>query len=159
MELTVVTNVTRDDPLMSEEIFGPILPIVTVSGHEEAIEFVNAGEKPLSLYIFSQDKKLQKAIYGETSSGSVCCNDAMVQLSVESLPFGGVGMSGHGNYHGWYSYNTFSHKKVGKLIFYVVKDFMRAFLFSLCWLEVMMLSVAIWVLPGSLLIRRKTQIN
>jgi len=112
MELTVVTNVSKDDPLMSEELFGPIFPVVTVSGPEEAIEFINANEKPLSLYVFSQDKNVQRKIYSETSSGSVCCNDAMVQLSVESLPFGGVGMSGHGNYHGWYSYDAFSHKKV-----------------------------------------------
>jgi len=111
LDVTVVTDVKSDDSLMSEEIFGPVLPVVTISDVEEAINFVNAREKPLSLYIFSEDKSVQKKILDGTSSGSVCVNDALVQLTVESLPFGGVGNSGYGAYHGWHSYDCFSHKK------------------------------------------------
>ncbi len=111
MDLTVVTDVDETDLLMKEEIFGPILPIVTVSNADEAITFINKLDKPLSLYIFSEKKSVHENFVHNTSSGSICCNDIIVQLSVESLPFGGVGKSGYGVYHGKYSYKTFSHTK------------------------------------------------
>lgn len=108
---TVVTNVKPDDTLMQEEIFGPILPIVNVADAYEAIKFINAREKPLSLYVFSSLKRIQNAFKEETSSGSMVMNDVIVHLSVETLPFGGVGASGMGGYHGKYSFLTFSHQK------------------------------------------------
>ena len=111
IDLAVVADVDRDDSVMKEESFGPILPIVTVDNVEEAVDFIRAGEKPLSLYIFSENKQTQKYLIENTSSGSICCNDVLVQLSVESLPFGGVGNSGYGSYHGIYTYKTFSHEK------------------------------------------------
>ena len=83
-----------------EEIFGPILPIVTVESVDEAIDFIKAKPKPLSLYIFTQNKTKMNRIIDNTSSGSVCVNDVIVQLSVDTLPFGGVEESGYGAYHG-----------------------------------------------------------
>lgn len=111
MDLTVVTEVGSEDALMQEEIFGPILPIMRVESVNEAMSVIQSKDKPLSLYIFSEDKAKVKKIIQETSSGSVCVNDVIVQLSVETLPFGGVGSSGYGAYHGKYTYDTFSHRK------------------------------------------------
>jgi len=108
---TIITDVTRDDSVMQEEIFGPVLPILTVSNLDEAIDVINAGDKPLSLYIMSTKRSVQDEIIARTSSGSVCVNDLIVQLSVETLPFGGVGPSGYGAYHGKYTFDTFSHRK------------------------------------------------
>ena len=108
---TVVTGVSSSEPLMMEEIFGPILPIMTVTSPAEAVKFITARPKPLSLYVFSKDKKVQKLFQSETSSGSMVMNDAVVHLSVETLPFGGVGDSGMGSYHGRYTFLTFSHEK------------------------------------------------
>ncbi|GFY54018.1 aldehyde dehydrogenase family 3 member A2, partial [Trichonephila inaurata madagascariensis] len=92
-------------------IFGPILPIITVNSPEEAIEFINKREKPLTLYLFSTNKRLLKLFEKSTSSGSLCVNDTMVHLSVDTLPFGGVGMSGMGKYQGKFSFDIFSHKR------------------------------------------------
>lgn len=111
IEPTVLTNVSPSDAVMKEEIFGPILPIITVKDQDEAIKFINSRECPLTLYIFSTNKFTIDNIVKNTTSGSVCINDAVVQLGVESLPFGGVGMSGMGNYHGKYTFDTFSHQK------------------------------------------------
>ncbi|KAJ8342240.1 hypothetical protein SKAU_G00321680 [Synaphobranchus kaupii] len=94
---------------MQEEIFGPLLPIVTVSGLKEAISFINAREKPLALYVFSQDKQLIKRVISETSSGGLLANDCLVHFSVSALPFGGVGNSGMGSYHGKHSFDQLSH--------------------------------------------------
>jgi len=110
-EPTIVTNVSKDDALMSEELFGPILPIVPVASVEKAIELINEREKPLSMYIFSECKATVDRFLAETSAGSVVCNDVVVHLSVEDLPFGGVGHSGLGSYHGKHSFLTFSHMK------------------------------------------------
>uniref|UniRef100_A0A8C6L6G7 Aldehyde dehydrogenase family 3 member A2 n=1 Tax=Nothobranchius furzeri TaxID=105023 RepID=A0A8C6L6G7_NOTFU len=79
---------------MTEEIFGPLLPIVTVSGLEEAIQFINDREKPLVLYVFSNDQKLIQRVMSETSSGALLANDCMVHFIDNALPFGGVGESG-----------------------------------------------------------------
>ncbi|XP_017782086.1 PREDICTED: aldehyde dehydrogenase, dimeric NADP-preferring-like [Nicrophorus vespilloides] len=108
---TVVVDVKPDDALMQEEIFGPILPIITVSDVSEAIAFINKGEKPLALYVFSNDNKKVKSILSQVSAGGVCVNDTIMHLTVESLPFGGVGSSGMGAYHGKSTFDTFSHKK------------------------------------------------
>lgn len=108
---TVITNVKVTDPIMQEEIFGPLLPIITVEGPDEAIEIINSRDKPLTLNIYSKNSNLIHKIINNTSSGSVCVNDSVVNLSIDALPFGGVGKSGIGAYHGKYSFDTFSHKK------------------------------------------------
>ncbi|MEH2154713.1 aldehyde dehydrogenase [Nostoc sp.] len=108
---TLIDNVSLEDSVMQEEIFGPILPIIEYTDIAEAIALINSRPKPLALYLFSQDKSLQKLVLQETSSGGVCINDTVMQVGVSSLPFGGVGDSGIGNYHGKASFDTFSHKK------------------------------------------------
>ncbi|MEH2368269.1 aldehyde dehydrogenase [Nostoc sp.] len=108
---TLIDNVSLEDSVMQEEIFGPILPIIEYTDIAEAIALINSRPKPLALYLFSQDKNLQKRVLQETSSGGVCINDTVMQVGVSSLPFGGVGDSGIGNYHGKASFDTFSHKK------------------------------------------------
>uniref|UniRef100_A0A8C3WUV8 Aldehyde dehydrogenase n=1 Tax=Catagonus wagneri TaxID=51154 RepID=A0A8C3WUV8_9CETA len=94
-----------------KEIFGPIMPIVCVGSLEEAIQFVNQREKPLALYVFSLNDKVIKKVIAETSSGGVTANDVIVHVTVQSLPFGGVGHSGMGSYHGRKSFETFSHRR------------------------------------------------
>ncbi|BAY27268.1 aldehyde dehydrogenase [Calothrix sp. NIES-2100] len=108
---TVVDNISWEDAIMQEEIFGPILPIIEYSDITEAIALINSRPKPLALYLFSQNKNLQKRILQETSSGGVCLNDTVMHCGVSSLPFGGVGDSGIGSYHGKASFDTFSHRK------------------------------------------------
>ena len=100
LDLTILTNVSTEDPVMKEEIFGPILPIVNVSSAQEAIDFINEREKPLALYLFSEDANVQKKFLNETSSGGLTINETIFQLAVDTLPFGGVGNSGMGQYHG-----------------------------------------------------------
>lgn len=108
---TIVTNVKPEDPVMQEEIFGPILPIVNVDNAYEAISYISGNEKPLALYIFSNKKETVKVILDNTSAGGVSVNDTVMHLAVPTLPFGGVGSSGMGAYHGKYSYDTFTHRK------------------------------------------------
>jgi aldehyde dehydrogenase (NAD+) len=96
---------------MQEEIFGPILPVIEYTDITEAIDLINSKSKPLALYLFSNNKNLQQRVLQETSSGGVCINDTVMQVAVSSLPFGGVGDSGIGNYHGKFSFDTFSHYK------------------------------------------------
>uniref|UniRef100_H2ZTZ0 Aldehyde dehydrogenase family 3 member A2 n=1 Tax=Latimeria chalumnae TaxID=7897 RepID=H2ZTZ0_LATCH len=108
---TVLTEVSPDSKVMQEEIFGPLLPIVNVSGVDEAIRFINQREKPLALYVFSHDKKVIKKMIAETSSGGVTANDVILHYIVSALPFGGVGNSGMGSYHGKHSFDTFSHRR------------------------------------------------
>ncbi|XP_045477791.1 aldehyde dehydrogenase, dimeric NADP-preferring-like [Harmonia axyridis] len=108
---TVVIDVLPGEPLMQEEIFGPILPIVNVTNVNEAIKFINEGDKPLALYIFSNNSKDTQMILDNTSSGGVAVNDVILHIAVESLPFGGVGSSGIGAYHGKQTFDTFVHKK------------------------------------------------
>eukprot|EP01135_Chromosphaera_perkinsii_P001690 Nk52_evm67s208 gene=Nk52_evmTU67s208 len=108
---TVLTNVPLDSVVMQEEIFGPILPIVNVESVNEAIEFINDREKPLALYVFTNDSSKSDKVLNETSSGGACVNDTLMHISVHSLPFGGVGNSGMGNYHGQASFECFSHKR------------------------------------------------
>lgn len=115
---TVLVNVHPDNAVMLEEIFGPILVIVNVKNVDEAIKFINSRDKPLALYIFSKNKKVYRRIISETSSGSVAVNDTATQITTENLPFGGVGASGMGSYHGQKGFETFSHQKS-----VLVKDF------------------------------------
>ncbi|NEP84765.1 MAG: aldehyde dehydrogenase family protein, partial [Okeania sp. SIO3B3] len=108
---TIIEGVSWDSLIMQEEIFGPILPILEYSNLEEAIAIVNSRPKPLALYFFSRNKQKQEQVLTETSSGNVCINDTVMQFGVVSLPFGGVGNSGIGSYHGKASFDTFSHYK------------------------------------------------
>ncbi|MEB3290340.1 MAG: aldehyde dehydrogenase [Leptolyngbya sp.] len=108
---TLIDSVTWDDPIMQEEIFGPILPILTYRTLDEAITTINQRPKPLALYLFSKDKATHDQVLHHTSSGSLCINDVILQVAVWDLPFGGVGNSGMGRYHGPHSFNTFSHLK------------------------------------------------
>ncbi|MFU8946312.1 aldehyde dehydrogenase family protein [Mycetocola zhadangensis] len=108
---TVVDGVSADDPLMRDEIFGPILPIVHVSGVSEAISFIAQRDKPLALYVFTRRTSVERRFLRDTSSGAVGLNVPAAHLLVPRLPFGGVGASGSGRYHGRYSVDTFSHSK------------------------------------------------
>ncbi len=108
---TLIDQVTWSDPIMQEEIFGPLLPIIEYESLEEAIKMVNAGPKPLALYLFTRDRKIRDKVINETSSGGVCINDTVSHILPDQLPFGGVGSSGIGAYHGDDSFYCFSHRK------------------------------------------------
>ncbi|WP_343236234.1 aldehyde dehydrogenase family protein [Streptomyces arenae] len=108
---TVLADVDPDSPVMREEIFGPILPIVTVPDLDGAIDFVNDRDKPLALYVFSESDETRARFAAETSSGALGHGLPLAHLTVSDLPFGGVGESGMGSYHGRYSIETFSHRK------------------------------------------------
>ena len=108
---TLLRNVSPDSDAMREEIFGPVLPILKVKDVAEAIRFVNEREKPLALYVFSNDERVQQDVLERTSSGGVCVNGTILHLANPNLPFGGVGPSGMGAYHGRHSFETFSHAK------------------------------------------------
>ncbi|XP_053297740.1 aldehyde dehydrogenase family 3 member A2b [Pleuronectes platessa] len=106
---TVLRDVKPEAKVMQEEIFGPLLPILPVSGLDEAIKFINKREKPLALYVFTANDKVIQKMVDETSSGGLLANDCIVHFSVSSLPFGGVGNSGMGCYHGKFSFDQMSH--------------------------------------------------
>ncbi len=108
---TILTEPKLDSPLMKEEIFGPLLPIVEYSSFDEAVQFIQDREKPLALYYFGNDPAHRDRVLGSLSFGGGCVNDTLVHLSNPGLPFGGVGGSGMGGYHGWYSFEAFSHRK------------------------------------------------
>ncbi|XP_071712071.1 aldehyde dehydrogenase family 3 member F1-like isoform X2 [Rutidosis leptorrhynchoides] len=112
IEPTILVDPPLDAAIMSEEIFGPLLPVITLEKIEDSIEFIRARPKPLALYAFTDNKDLQKRLVSETSSGGIMFNDVILQYAVDSLPFGGVGGSGFGRYHGKYSFDNFSHEKV-----------------------------------------------
>ena len=108
---TVLTGVTPDMDIMQGEIFGPILPIVAYDLLDEAIQFVQSRPKPLALYIFGKSERDINHVLRKTTSGSTCLNHCILQIENLSVPFGGVGMSGTGNYHGIYGFKTFSHER------------------------------------------------
>uniref|UniRef100_A0ABI7XW97 Aldehyde dehydrogenase family 3 member A2 n=1 Tax=Felis catus TaxID=9685 RepID=A0ABI7XW97_FELCA len=108
---TILTDVDPETKVMQEEIFGPILPIVPVRNADEAIKFINNREKPLAFYVFSHNEKLIRRMIDSTSSGGVTANDVIMHFTLSSLPFGGVGSSGMGAYHGKHSFDTFSHQR------------------------------------------------
>nr|CAI5839060.1 unnamed protein product [Callosobruchus analis] len=96
---------------MQEEIFGPILPIITTDNASSAIDFINKREKPLALYLFSTNKTTHELFLKYTSSGNMLINDTLMHFSCDTIPFGGVGNSGIGGYHGKFTFDTFSHPK------------------------------------------------
>jgi aldehyde dehydrogenase (NAD+) len=108
---TVLTGVTRDDPVMGEEIFGPILPVIAVDSLDDAVRFVNADDKPLALYTFSDSDTDNEFVLDNATSGGACVNGALFHVSNPNLPFGGVGESGMGAYHGKFGFDTFSHRR------------------------------------------------
>ncbi|XP_040012038.1 aldehyde dehydrogenase family 3 member B1 [Xiphias gladius] len=108
---TILTEVAESDPIMQQDIFGPVLPVLTVNNVDEAIAFIRKQEKPLCVYAYSNNSKIISRLMSETSSGSFCSNDSVLQSLMVALPFGGVGASGTGSYHGRYSFDTFSHRK------------------------------------------------
>jgi aldehyde dehydrogenase (NAD+) len=108
---TVLTGVEEDSPVMQDEIFGPILPILRADDLESAIRFIRSGDKPLAAYIFTKDDAHEQRFVEMVSCGNMCINDTMMFMAVHELPFGGVGPSGMGNYSGEYGFRTFSHMK------------------------------------------------
>lgn len=111
IELTCYTNVTMDDSVMEQELFGPILPVITVNSTQEAISIINSRDKPLAIYVFSNSNKVIDSFINSTSSGGILINDTLMHCSACNVPFGGVGASGMGSYHGKSSFDTFSHMK------------------------------------------------
>jgi len=110
-EPTVLTKVPLSSNLMQEEIFGPILPVISYSTMSEAISLVNQRDKPLALYIFSKSNTLVEDVIRQTSAGGTCINDVVLHISNPNLPFGGIGNSGTGSCHGFYGFKAFSHER------------------------------------------------
>ena len=108
---TLIENVSWKDPIMQDEIFGPVLPVFAYDNLSQVVEWVNSKPKPLSLYFFSRNRSRWKKILNEISFGGGCINDTILHVANPNLPFGGVGNSGMGRYHGRYSFETFSHQK------------------------------------------------
>ena len=108
---TVLYPVSLEDPVMQEEIFGPILPILTYETIDEAIAITKKLEKPLSCYIYTGSKKIKNRLLKEISFGAGCVNESIMHFANNGLPFGGVGESGFGSYHGKFGFDTFSHHK------------------------------------------------
>ena len=111
MHPTVVVDPDPAEPLMADEIFGPILPIVTVQSIDEAIDFVNSRPKPLAAYLFTRTKSIRERVIKEVPAGGMVINHLMFHFATHKLPFGGVGPSGMGAYHGKFGFETFSHRK------------------------------------------------
>lgn len=112
IEPTILLDPPANSEIMTEEIFGPLLPIITLDKIEDSIEFINSKPKALAIYAFTNNKVLMEKLSSGTSSGSIIFNDAIIQYIADSLPFGGVGDCGFGRYHGKYSFDLFSHEKV-----------------------------------------------
>ncbi|KAH6759208.1 aldehyde dehydrogenase 3H1 [Perilla frutescens var. frutescens] len=108
---TVILDAPGDSLIMNEEIFGPLLSIITVDKIEDGISLINSKEKPLAAYIFTNDKKLKEEFVKRVSAGGICVNEVTLHLAEHGLPFGGIGESGTGSYHGKFSFDAFSHKK------------------------------------------------
>lgn len=108
---TVLTNIDKESMIMKEEIFGPVLPVLTYKNISEALHFINANDKPLAFYVFSKSNKVIDNILSQTSSGGACINDVVIHYTNPHLPFGGVNNSGIGNAHGFYGFKAFSHER------------------------------------------------
>lgn len=108
---TIIDNCSVDDAVMADELFGPILPVLTVHGKEEAVRTIGSLDKPLALYVFSSNQQVADYVISNTSSGGVTVNDTILHMSNTNMPFGGVGSSGCGSYHGKFGFDTFSHKR------------------------------------------------
>ena len=111
IEPTILRNVIQEDPVMQEEIFGPLLPILPVADVEEAMEIIKSREKPLACYLFTEDRRVQDRFLRQVPFGGGCINDTVIHLATSHMGFGGVGASGMGSYHGKRSLETFSHCK------------------------------------------------
>lgn len=111
IEPTLIDGVTWDDPIMQEEIFGPLLPILTYDNLDEVIQVIKSRPQPLAFYLFTKNKENENKLLNQISFGDSCVNDCILHIANLNLPFGGVGLSGMGNYHGRYSFETFSHRK------------------------------------------------
>ncbi|KOP66614.1 aldehyde dehydrogenase [Bacillus sp. FJAT-18019] len=111
IEPTVLDDITWEMPVMEEEIFGPLCPILTYENIHEAVQAINARPKPLALYLFTENEDVQDYVLSSVSFGGGCVNDTLMHLATPYLPFGGVGESGMGSYHGEHSFHTFSHRK------------------------------------------------
>jgi len=111
MPLTILKNVTDEMAAMQEEIFGPVLPVKTYKAVDQAIDYVNEHDRPLGLYYFGDDKDEQERVLTRTVSGGVTTNDVIFHVSMEDLPFGGVGPSGMGSYHAIEGFREFSHAR------------------------------------------------
>jgi aldehyde dehydrogenase (NAD+) len=107
----VLRRVAPDSPIMQEEVFGPILPVLAVASLDEAISLVRRGEKPLALYLFTEDRSVEERVLAETSSGGACVNGTILHIANPALPFGGVGESGMGAYHGRHTFEAMSHRR------------------------------------------------
>ncbi len=107
----VIDNVSPSDPIMQEEIFGPLLPVIAYDDIAEAVDVVNSRPHPLALYLFSRDRALQERVLSTTPSGGAVVNDVVIQETIAGLPFGGIGDSGIGRYHGKAGFDTFSHQR------------------------------------------------
>ena len=111
IEPTILTRVSWDSPVMQEEIFGPILPVLAYEDLDEVITQINRRPKPLALYLFTRSRRTEQKVLGQISYGGGCINDTVVHLATSHMPFGGVGESGMGSYHGKAGFDTFTHKK------------------------------------------------
>ncbi|KAL8527522.1 hypothetical protein ACS0TY_005388 [Phlomoides rotata] len=112
IEPTILLDPPVNARIMNEEIFGPLLPIITLEKIEDSIEFINSKSRALAIYAFTKNEEFKNKLSSQTSSGSIVFNDAIIQYVADTLPFGGVGGSGFGRYHGKFSFKEFSHKKV-----------------------------------------------
>lgn len=111
IEPTIMDNVTEEDLVMQEEIFGPIMPILTFESIDSLVQMINQKQHPLAFYLFTSDKKKAERIVSEVRFGGGCINDTIIHLASSFMPFGGVGESGMGSYHGRYGFETFTHRK------------------------------------------------
>ncbi|XP_057480167.1 aldehyde dehydrogenase family 3 member F1-like [Actinidia eriantha] len=111
IEPTIVLDPPLEAAIMNEEIFGPLLPIISLEKIEESVEFIKSRPRGLTVYAFTKNEKLMRRLISETSSGSLIFNDAIIQYAADTVPFGGVGESGFGRYHGKFSFDAFTHEK------------------------------------------------
>jgi len=111
LPLQLVLDAPLDCDLWQQEIFGPVLPILPYDSFDQALEFVRQRPRPLALYLFSHDRQLQQQVLAQTHAGGVCINETLLHVGQEDLPFGGIGPSGMGHYHGREGFLTFSHAK------------------------------------------------
>jgi len=111
IEPTILDNVSWEDAVMQEEIFGPVLPIISYNNYDEILQKIIDGEKPLAAYLFTKNQEEKHKFLNLVSFGGGCINDTLMQITNDYLPFGGIGNSGIGNYHGEFGFNTFSHQK------------------------------------------------
>ncbi len=111
IEPTVLINTDPESPVMQQEIFGPVLPVISYRSLPDAEKFIEDREKPLALYLFTESKETVDEVMGKLSFGGGCVNDTLSHINIDELGFGGVGASGMGSYHGIHSFNTFSHRK------------------------------------------------